>query len=103
MKQKSAKGLFLREKEVKRPKVTKQPLSMLMLDSMCLFSVKVPLSLGMEELFKEYENIFPKKYNPKKPLKITYLKKLPCTWLSRTHVGIVCRHVLDLAGKVKSS
>jgi len=58
-KKESGKSLFLREKKVNRAVVTKQPLYLLMPNNICLSSTQVSLSLGMEQLLKEYKDVFP--------------------------------------------
>jgi len=59
-KQKSCKSLFLRDKKVKRAVVIKQPLYFLMPNNICLSSTQVSLSLAMEQILKEYEDVFSK-------------------------------------------
>ena len=56
---KSDKSLFLREKELNRALISKQPLYLLMPNNICLSSVQASLSLGMEQLLKEYDDVFP--------------------------------------------
>jgi len=48
----------LKEKEVNKVEVTKQHLYLLMPNNICLSSTQVYLSLGMEQLLKEYEDVF---------------------------------------------
>ena len=59
-KQKSGKNFFLREKEVNRAVVTKQHLYFIMTNNINLSSTQVSLSLGMKQLLKQYEDVFPK-------------------------------------------
>jgi len=56
---KSDKSIFLREKELNRALISKQPLYLLMPKNICLSSVQASLSLGMEQLLKEYDDVFP--------------------------------------------
>jgi len=56
----SDKSLLLREKEINRALIKKQPLYLLMPNNICLSSVQAYLSLGMEQLLKKYDDVFPK-------------------------------------------
>jgi len=56
----SDKSLLLREKEINKVLVKNQPLYLLMLNNICLSFVQPYLSLGMTQLLKKYDDVFPK-------------------------------------------
>jgi len=59
-KRRSDKSLLLREKEINRVLIKKQSLYLLMHNNICLSSVQAYLSLGMKQLLKKYDDVFPK-------------------------------------------
>ena len=50
----------MREKEINRAFIKKQPLYLLMPNNIYLSSVQAYLSLGMEQLLKKYDDVFSK-------------------------------------------
>ena len=50
----------MREKEVKKVMLTSQPMCLLMPHDYCLSSIASSFPLGMEELLKEFGDVFPK-------------------------------------------
>ena len=50
----------MREKEVKRVMLARQPMYLLMPHDYCLSSIASSFPLGVEELLKEFANVFPK-------------------------------------------
>ena len=50
----------MREKEVKRVMLARQPMYLLMSHDYCLSSIASSLPIGVEELLKEFGNVFPK-------------------------------------------
>ena len=53
-------SLFMREKEVKRVMLARQPMYLLMSHDYCLSSIASSFPLGVEELLKKFGDVFPK-------------------------------------------
>jgi len=50
----------MREKKVKRVMLARQPMYLLMSHDYCLSSIASSLPIGVEELLKEFGDVFPK-------------------------------------------
>jgi len=61
----------VREKEVKKVMLARKPMYLLMSHDYYLSSIASSLSLGVEELLKEFGDVFPKRH----PSRVTFFER----------------------------